>query len=136
MKAKSKVLKIQFQDLDSFMNNGLSALKKGKPLVQPADEIVFSDVGSYEKFMTGKKLHILSAIKSLKPDSIYSLAKMVNRDFANVSRDCTALEQHGFICLEDAGDARSSKVPVLAFDYETILVQMPTNVSYSHTIAA
>lgn len=133
---KSKVLMIKFQDLNLFMESGLEALKKGKSLVQPVDEIIFSDIGSYEKLMSPKKLHILTAIKSLQPESIYSLAKMVDRDFANVSRDCNALEQHGFIKLDDLGDNRSSKKPALSFDYDTIRVHLPSNISYSHMIAA
>ena len=133
---KNKTLHIRFQSLTNFMDEGLSTLAKNKKLVQAKDEIIFANVASFEQFMTGQKLHILSAIRTNKPDSIYSLAKMVDRDFANVSRDCTALEQKGFIQLEDVGDSRGSKVPQLTFDYEVIQVHLPTAISYSHNIAA
>jgi predicted transcriptional regulator len=133
---KNKTLHICFQDLASFMDQGLAAAKNGQKLIQDKNEIIFGNIEGFEKFLTGQKLHILSAIRIKKPDSIYSLAKMVNRDFANVSRDCAALEQKGFILLEEIGDNRGSKVPQLVFNYEVIQVHLPTNISYSHNLAA
>lgn len=118
------------------MAAGLQAAAGKKKLIQERNELIFSDVSSFEKFFTGQKLHILCAIKVLKPDSIYNLAKMVERDFANVSRDCTALEQKGFLVLRDVGDTRQSKAPRLAFDYDVIQIHLPTKVTYSHHLAA
>ena len=59
----------------------------------------------------------------------------MERDFANVQRDCTALEAMGFISLENAGDAKKSKPPRLAFDYVRIEIQM-RQMTYSHDLKA
>ena len=132
----TNTLHIRFQDLESFMQEGSEASQNFSPLIQAKDELVFASIASFDKFLTGQKLHILSAILAKKPDSIYALAKIVDRDFANVSRDCTALEQKGFIKLEDANDERGSKIPRLVFDYNVITVHLPTKLVYSHTLAA
>jgi predicted transcriptional regulator len=81
--------------------------------------------------MTEQKLAILATIISQRPTSIYQLAQLVERDFANVQRDCTALEAAGFIRLKDSKDAKGSKIPCLAFDYTRIVVQMP-KATYAH----
>ncbi len=41
------------------------------------------------------------------------------------------LAAQGFMNSKDAGDAKGSKIPQLAFDYMRIIIQMPT-ISYSH----
>ena len=83
--------------------------------------------------MTEQKLAILAVIANKKPTSIYQLAQLVDRDFANVQRDCVALAGHGFIELEDAGDAKKSKAPRLSFDYNRIEVHMQ-QVTYAHEL--
>ena len=60
------------------------------------------------------------------PKSIYQLAKILGRPSQNVIRDCKALEGHGFITYESAGDSRKTKAPRLAFDYNAIVIYMPS----------
>src|SRR5205085_11286245 len=95
--------------------------------------ILFNSVVDYQKFMTEQKIAILAGIISKKPLSIYQLAQVLERDFGNVQRDCTALETMGFITLEESGDAKGSKSPSLAFDYRRIVVEMP-KLTYSHDL--
>ncbi len=83
--------------------------------------------------MTEQKLAILAVVANKRPQSIYQLAQMVDRDFANVQRDCVGMAAHGFMKLEDTDDAKRSKIPQLAFDYMRIIIQMPT-ISYSHDL--
>jgi predicted transcriptional regulator len=128
---KQKTLTIKFQNWDEFKKKVTKAFKDQKQSIAPMDIIVFSSVTEYQKFMTEQKLAILAVVANKKPKSIYQLAQWVDRDFANVQRDCVALDSHGFLRLEDAGDAKKSKIPKLTFNYMKIIVQMPT-VSYSH----
>jgi predicted transcriptional regulator len=83
--------------------------------------------------MTEQKVAILAVIINNKPPSIYKLAQLVERDFANVQRDCVALENMGFIVLEETKDSKKSKKPKLSFNYSKIIVQMPS-VSYTHDL--
>lgn len=133
--SKAKALTIKFEGWDSFKARAKAALKKGVPSITPSDVLVFSSVAEYQKFMSEQKLAMLATIINKKPGSIYQLAQLVERDFANVQRDCVALESMGFIKLEEAKDAKKSKIPKLSFAYSKIVIQMPS-VSYCHDLVA
>ena len=130
---QSKVLTVKFQSWEDFKGKATRVFKDQSKSITPQDTIVFSSVVEYQKFMTEQKLVILIVVANKKPTSIYQLAQLVDRDFANVQRDCVALATHGFMKLEESGDAKKSKIPQLAFDYMKILIRMPT-VSYSHDL--
>lgn len=131
----NKTLMIRFEDWESFKNRVTGALKSRKPSIGKKNTILFASVTDYQKFMTEQKIAILAAIIKKAPPSIYQLAQLVERDFANVQRDCVALETLGFIHLKDLKDAKKSKSPKLAFQYTRIEVQMP-QVTYSHELEA
>jgi len=130
---QSKTLKIKFETWGDFKAKVTKAFKEQRQSITPQGTVVFSSVAEYQKFMTEQKLVILIVVANKKPTSIYQLAQMVDRDFANVQRDCVALTEHGFMKFSEAGDAKKSKTPKLSFDYMKILVQMPS-VTYSHDL--
>lgn len=134
---KSKTLKITFESWDDFKGRARNELKEviknKKKFVQPPDVLVFASVAVYQKLMSEQKYMILAAIHNLKPTSVYQLAKLVDRDFANVKKDCDSLTAAGFIVLEDSGDNRNTKIPKLKFNYDTIEIHLPTMV-YSHSL--
>jgi predicted transcriptional regulator len=130
---KDKALTVKFQNWGEFKQKVTKAFKEQKRSITPKDVVVFSSVTEYHKFMTEQKLAILAIVANKKPQSIYQLAQLVDRDFANVQRDCVGLAAHGFMKLEDADDAKKSKIPQLAFDYMRIIIRMPT-ISYSHDL--
>jgi predicted transcriptional regulator len=130
---KNRVLIIRFENWENFKKKASAALKAKKLSRTSNTTLVFASVADYQKFMTEQKLAILAAIISKKPSSIYQLSQLVDRDFANVQRDCVALVGMGFIKLIEAEDHRKSKSPRLAFDYTKIVIQMP-RVSYSHNL--
>ena len=136
---KSKTLKITFESWDDFKDrarNELKAvIKSKKKFIQPHDVLVFASVAVYQKLMSEQKYMILAAIHNLKPTSVYQLAKLVDRDFANVKKDCDSMAAAGFIILEDVGDNRNTKLPKLKFNYDTIEVHLP-NMIYSHNLGA
>lgn len=122
---KNRTLEIKFESFAEFADQVRSALSKKKKLIQKENQIFFDSIESYRKFMTIQKIEILSVIAQQKPNSIYELAKLVDRNFAAVFRDCTSLESVGFINLNDNDDNKNSKTPALAFDYGQIWVDLP-----------
>ena len=134
---KNKTLKITFESWENFKGRARKELRKvvkhKKKFIQPSNILVFASVGIYQKLMSEQKYMILAAIRNLKPTSLYQLAKLVDRDFANVKKDCDSLAAAGFIVLEDAGDNRNTKTPKLKFDYDTIEIHLP-NMTYSHSL--
>ena len=131
---QARTLVVKFEGWEDFKGRVRAALRKGRPSLARKDTLVFNSVADYQKFMTEQKLAILVAILNKKPSSIYKLAQFVDRDFANVQRDCTALEAMGFVRLDESGDAKGSKAPRLAFDYTRILILMP-KLRYAHDLA-
>ena len=123
---KKKELEIHFKSFKEFFDSAERALAKRKPLIQPKNHIVFETVEGFRNFMTVQKVEILSAIYNCEPKTIYELARIVNRDFAAVLRDCTELKTTGFISLKERKDAKRSKWPLLAFPYVCISVNLPS----------
>lgn len=131
----AKTLVIQFEEWAHFKSRVTKALKNKVPSIIKKGVLVFGSVVEYQKFMTGQKLAILAVIANKSPKSIYQLAQLVDRDFANVHRDCVGLAEHGFLSLEDAGGIKKSKMPKLAFEYSRIEIHMP-QVTYSHDLGS
>jgi len=134
---KNKTLKVKFESWEDFKNRSRKELKEvvqsRKKFIQPSDVLMFSSVAVYQRLMSEQKYMILAAIHNLKPASVYQLAKLVDRDFANVKKDCDSLTGAGFVVLEDTGDNRNTKTPRLRFNYDTIEIHLPTMV-YSHSL--
>jgi predicted transcriptional regulator len=129
----NKTLLIKFEDWDHFKDRVTKALRSREVSIGRRDVLVWRSAGDYQNFMTEQKLAILAYVASRSPKSIYALAQLVGRDFANVQRDCVALCGHGFMKFKESGDAKKSKIPKLAFNYTKIVVQMP-GATYSHVV--
>lgn len=119
------VLEIQFKNRKEFFREVSGAIAKRKPLIQPKHQIFFESVATFRNFMTIQKIEVLTTIATQKPSSIYELAKLVDRDFAAVLRDCTGLEGTGFITLRATKNAKRTKVPRLIFDYFVMAIELP-----------
>ena len=57
----------------------------------------FSDVNSFRRVFSKKRLELLSVIKHQKPKSIYELAKITKREYKNVYDDVELLGEFGLI---------------------------------------
>lgn len=130
---KIKALKVKFESWDDFFAKAEIALHDavvhGKKTIQDKDVRLWSSVEAYQKFMNGQKHAILAAIYKYQPQSVYQLAKILNRAQQNVARDCDVLEGHKFIKFVESKDGRKTKAPRLFFDYNAIVVYMP-NLTY------
>lgn len=62
-------------------------------------EFDFSGISTLRKILSNERARLLHVVKTMKPDSIYSLAKLLNRDFKSVRDDVKLLEKFGFIDL-------------------------------------
>jgi predicted transcriptional regulator len=127
---KIKPLKITFESLDDFAKRSQKALQDAvqgnKKSLQKKGVLIWASVESYQQFMSDQKYTILAVIYKYHPQSVYQLAKILNRAPQNVARDCDLLEGHGFIKFEQSDEGRKVKAPQLAFDYNTIMVCLPS----------
>ncbi|MBK7961533.1 MAG: hypothetical protein IPK04_10265 [Bdellovibrionales bacterium] len=121
----SRTLYVEFRDLDDIAKDLMRVFKTRDPRVQPKEVVYFDTVTSFRGFMTLQKLEILTMIATVEPKSIYELAQLVDRGLAAVQKDCQILESSRFIKFEKQKGGRGSIKPVLAFDYDRIVVKRP-----------
>lgn len=98
----------------------LRAIGKGKAKTLREDSISFQSLDQLRKFLTPKRLELLRAIRHKKPQSIYELAKLVERTPENVNTDIKFLEQLGFIEVIKVKDIREKSVPEVSYDKMTL----------------
>jgi len=76
------------------------------------------NVGSYaelSRLLSPKNLELLQAISEHQPDSIRETAGLVERDYKQVHRNLSELEDIGVIEFEGGGSGQAKK-PTLAYD--------------------
>ena len=127
---KIKPLIVTFESFDNFIERTSIALEKaietGVPSIQRKDTRIWSSVENYQKFMSDQKYAILAAIYKHKPRSVYELANILGRAQQNVARDCEGLADHKFIRFRESKRGRKVKAPMLSFDYNAVLVCLPS----------
>lgn len=112
---KLKPAKIIIQTTESIKDEWKAALKGEKKPSIKKGEIILTSMETLAKIFSKTRLEILQVIIAKNPQSIYELAKMVNRDFKNVHTDVNILKEVGLIELKDSGDARSGLIPVAKY---------------------
>jgi len=114
----------KIRDIDLGISKGIFNVnfKKFKGEKKDYD---FEGIATLRKLFSNERARLLSFIKHKKPDSIYSLAKMLNRDFKSVSQDIKLLDRFGFIDLiaEHKGKRRKIR-PVIVVDSMHIHIKL------------
>ncbi len=129
-----KPINIKFKSNEDFFGDIKNAIKSNKSLLQKSDTIYFDDYKGFQDFMFPTRFDVLAAIRAFKPTSIYFLAKLLQRHYQSVLKDCNALEVAGFILTEKKTGERNQTVPSLAFDYDTIIVHNLEMGKMSHSL--
>jgi predicted transcriptional regulator len=117
-----KALRVKFKSLEQLKQELLNLPEAKKGYLQPKEIVLFESLNSFRNFMTLQKLELLTLISSVKPKSIYELAKMVDRAIVSVQKDCNVLERSGFIVFEKTKGGRGNLAPRLKFNYDRIIV--------------
>lgn len=74
-------------------------------------------ISALRRLLSNEKAKLLSTIKIKKPNSLYQLAKLLNRDFKSVCEDIKLLERFGFIdMISERTGKRIRLRPILAVD--------------------
>ena len=86
---KVKKINIKVMDIDEYFNHVESVLEnynKGKYKEYPST-VSFANLTLLRKILSPRRVQLMSVIKHKKPESIYELAKMVNRERKAVMTD-------------------------------------------------
>ncbi len=85
----------------------------------------FSDILALRQLLSNEKARILYVIRTQNPQSIYELAKKLNRGFKAVNDDVKLLKKFGFIKLiPEKTKKRVRHRPVIVVDTITINVKI------------
>lgn len=112
---KMKHAKIIIRSVDSIKSEWKTALKGKKKALPKGDEVIFIGIETVAKVFAKTRMQVLRTIITKKPNSIYELAKMLDRDFKNVHSDVRLLSDIGLIELKQTKDARKGLKPVARF---------------------
>jgi predicted transcriptional regulator len=115
---KTKTIVVQIKSLDESLDEFVEvakAVKAGKR-VEPRKGTYVADVETARAIFTVGRMKIIQVLKFKSPQSIYALAKLLDRDFKNVHEDVTFLAQLGILKIEDVDTGRKQKKPILLCD--------------------
>ena len=113
-----KKLIISMKSTDEIFDDFKIAARKireGKSSKTTHYEISFDNKKDFNKFV--KNISVLMAILNSNPHSIYQLAKIVDRDLANIKKIVAFFEEIGAIHIkEEKVSGRTVKRPVVDYD--------------------
>jgi len=101
--------------LDRRTRRRIEAAQEGEDLDDAQPTLNFGSYAELSRLLGQKNLELLDAIFEYEPESIREAADLVNRDYKQVHRNLSELEDIGVIELEGGGPGRAKK-PVLAYD--------------------
>ncbi len=113
MKLKDAIVKLE--NIETTKKRWANALKGQFPNKNDKREHII--VGSTEmlaQVFSRSKIEILRAILTLKPKSVYQLAKLLKKDYKNIYQDTRFLANLGLIELKEQG-TRKTLVPIARF---------------------
>jgi len=84
-----------------------------------------SDMALLRKLLSNERARLLNVIKIKNPDSMYSLAKFLGRDFKSVREDIKLLEKFGFVeLISKTKGKRTTHKPILTANTLNIIVRI------------
>lgn len=101
--------------LDRRTRRRIKAAQEGDKLEDARPVLNFESYAELSRLLSPKNLELLEAIAEHEPESIRETAEVVNRDYKQVHRNLSELEDIGVIEFEDDGSGTAKK-PKLAYD--------------------
>ena len=101
--------------LDQRTRRRIKAAQEGDALDDSQPVLNFGSYAELSRLLSQKNLELLDAVFEHEPESIREAAELVNRDYKQVHRNLSELEDIGVIGFEGAGSGQAKK-PVLAYD--------------------
>jgi predicted transcriptional regulator len=121
MAIKAREVKIEVKPFGEAMEEVARVAEKldeGKA-IEKEDKIVVESLEALRKVLTPERLRLLHIVKKKKPESIYELAKLVERDRKSVVTDIEILEGLGLVeIIEEVKGKRKKSRPVV--DYSRV----------------
>ncbi|CAG8756295.1 36945_t:CDS:2, partial [Racocetra persica] len=96
------------------------SIKTGQKYIQPKNVSITNNLAVIDRILSKTRLELFSVIRAKQPTNIHELSKLLNRDYANVWRDCQVLASCKIIELKGQG----KEIQPLAL-YDQIVIEFP-----------
>jgi len=128
MKDKKKEFIFQYDPLASskrMFDHFEEAIRTGKKHIQPKNVMIANRLETIYRVASQARMDLLACLVEKQPANIQKLAQLLNRDYANVWRDCQALNSLGIIKLKKtSSDTKKARIQPIAL-YEKIIIEFP-----------
>ena len=101
--------------LDQRTRSRINAAQDGEDLDDAQPVLNFGSYAELSRLLSPKNLELLETISEHEPESIREAAELVDRDYKQVHRNLSELEDIGVIEFEGGGLGRAKK-PKLVYD--------------------
>jgi len=101
--------------LDQRTRRRIKAAQEGEDLDDSQPVLNFGSYAELSRLLSQKNLELLEVIFEHEPESIRETAELVDRDYKQVHRNLSELDDIGVIEFEGGGSGRAKR-PVLAYD--------------------
>ena len=101
--------------LDQRTRSCIKAAREGQDLDDAQPVLNFGSYAELSRLLSPKNLELLETISEHDPESIREAAGLVDRDYKQVHRNLSELEDIGVIELEGSGPGQAKR-PKLAYD--------------------
>lgn len=101
--------------LDQRTRSRIKAAQEGEDLDDAQPVLNFGSYTELNRLLSPKNLELLESISEHEPESIREVADLVDRDYKQVHRNLTELNDIGVIEFEGGGSGKAKK-PTLAYD--------------------
>ncbi|ELZ95016.1 hypothetical protein C440_08067 [Haloferax mucosum ATCC BAA-1512] len=112
---KLKVIVGKWSTLDECTRQRIKATQEDEGIEDAHPILNFESYAELSRLFSPKNLRLLEAIATDSPQSIHEATELVNRDYKQVHRNLTELEDIGIIEFE-CGEPGLPKKPVLPYD--------------------
>lgn len=112
------------------------AIRTGKGYNQPKNVMIANRLETIYRVASQARMDLLACLIENQPANIQKLAQLLNRDYANVWRDCQALNSLGIIKLKKTSkDSKKNSIQPIAL-YEKIIIEFPIKPSREKVVSA
>jgi len=126
MKSQTKVIKLDVSPTKQVLNRFAATLERARrgEKIEQQIGISFESIEGLRNVLTKRRLELISIVRRKKPQSIYELSKILNRDLKSVNTDLKVLKENDFIEFRKINHGRQRVVPVVLFDKIDISVKV------------
>lgn len=104
----------------------IRAAQAGEAIADDQPVLNFDSYRTLSRFLSDRNLELLETITREQPESIRETARLVDRDYREVHRNLSELEDLGLIDFEGGGPGKAKR-PVVEYDDIEVAIPLDSN---------